>query len=170
MLLLLCITLLLYLDAVLFTSGMYAAVCDVVSQGTEVRKMMETERRRPKETGDAAQHEVYGVPCINFGTKQIANGAAPSQPQHTSYYYIPYHAQSTCVPGRSSMREDLPCEEPLPKLWSLNLAPGGDIVDRGPCLDDFVLVESLQLGESRYWRVKERGRDDSITHVLCETK
>lgn len=68
------------------------------------------------------------------------------------------------------MREDLPCEEPLPKWWSINLAPGGDIVDRGPCLEDFVFVESLGLGESRCWRVQERGSGDSVTHVLCETK
>lgn len=42
------------------------------------------------------------------------------------------------------------------------------MVDGGPCLEDFDLLEPLQLGgASRCWRV--RGSDDS-RHVLCETR
>ncbi|CAM9554409.1 unnamed protein product [Scytosiphon promiscuus] len=67
------------------------------------------------------------------------------------------------------MREDLPCEEPLPVLWSISLTEGGDVIDEGPHLDEFTVVEALELGEPRcrYWRVEE---GDSEPHVLCETR
>lgn len=67
------------------------------------------------------------------------------------------------------MREDLPCEEPLPDLWSISLAEGGDIIGDGPRLDEFIVVEPLELGEPRcrYWRVQQ---GDSEAHVLCETR
>ncbi|CAM9392619.1 unnamed protein product [Hapterophycus canaliculatus] len=67
------------------------------------------------------------------------------------------------------MREDLPHEEPLPALWSISLAEGGDIIDECPRLDEFTVVQALKLGEPRcrYWRVEE---GDSEPHVLCETR
>lgn len=71
------------------------------------------------------------------------------------------------------MREDLPSEEPLPDLWSISLAVGGDLVGGGPRLEDFHVLESLQLelGKSRrrYWRVESVDEGNSSSrHVLCE--
>lgn len=77
------------------------------------------------------------------------------------------------------MREDLPFEEPLPDLWSISLAVGGDLVGGGPRLEDFHVLQSLQLelGKSRrrYWRVESvDGRNSSsssnqhVLNVLCE--
>lgn len=75
------------------------------------------------------------------------------------------------------MREDLPFEEPLPDLWSISLAVGGDLVGGGPRVEDFHVLESLQLelGKSRrrYWRVesvdeRNSGSSSSRQHVLCE--
>lgn len=60
------------------------------------------------------------------------------------------------------MREDLPCEERLPKLWSISLATGGDLIDAGPRLEEFDVLEPLQLGESRRrcWRVQGKSTDN----------
>lgn len=71
------------------------------------------------------------------------------------------------------MREDLPFEDPLPDLWSIRLAVGGDIVGGGPRLEDFHVLEALQLevGKSRrrYWRVESvDDHNSSSRHVLCE--
>lgn len=71
------------------------------------------------------------------------------------------------------MREDLPFEEPLPDLWSISLAVGGDLVGGGPGLEDFHVLESLQLepGKSRHrcWRVESMDEcNGSSRHVLCE--
>lgn len=109
---------------------------------------------------DKAENIFWGAPRINIwtnGLRQVAVKLVASTPLEAK--------------AKSSMREDLPCDDPLPKLWSISLAPGGDIVDGGPCLKDFVLLESFKLGASCCWRVKESGGDDSITHhVLCETR
>lgn len=58
------------------------------------------------------------------------------------------------------MREDLPCEERLPKLWAISLAEGGDLIDARPRLEEFDVVEPLHLEESRWrcWRVKDKNR------------
>lgn len=77
----------------------------------------------------------------------------------TLYSVVPPAGQ-TC-----RMREDLPCDESLPTLWSISLAQGGDIVNGGPYLEDYALLETLQRD---CWRV--RGRRDGNTYVLIETR
>lgn len=86
------------------------------------------------------------------------------------FFFFPFEKREK---KKKRMREDLPFEEPLPDLWSISLAVGGDLVGGGPRLEDFHVLECLQLelGRSRcrYWRVEGVGaHNTSSRHVLCE--
>lgn len=70
------------------------------------------------------------------------------------------------------MREDLPYEEPLPRLWTISLATGGDLIGALPRLEEFDILQPLQFGASRCrcWRVQGNGdvHGTNDRHVLRE--